>query len=138
MTSKILLWLSLIIKVASAVAGLSALPQLALLPPEWMGYATAAFAIASVLKDICNRIGDLLDDGKLNQSFKVLALFLLPLFCLSSCAGGDFLGVSKSGWADIGRDVAKGALKGATASALPAYASARDKASAKAVYDPQP
>mgnify|MGYP000393808776 FL=1 len=138
MKTKILLWLSLIVKAVSVITGLSALPQLALLPPEWMAYAGFAFAAASVIKDVCNRIGDLLDDGKLNQSFKALALFLLPLFCLTSCAGGDFLGVSKAGWADIGRDVAKGALQGATASALPAYASARAKTSAKAVYDPQP
>jgi hypothetical protein len=28
------------------------------------------FAAASLLKDTVNRIGDLLDDGKVNQSFK--------------------------------------------------------------------
>jgi hypothetical protein len=70
MTSKILLWLALVIKAASAVTGLATLPQVDMLPPKWAGYAAIAFAGASVLKDICNRIGDLLDDGKLNQSFK--------------------------------------------------------------------
>lgn len=47
--------------------------------PENMSYnkgtdkllkSTIVFAAASLLKDTANRIGDLLDDGKPNQSFK--------------------------------------------------------------------
>jgi hypothetical protein len=138
MKIKALQWLSLVVKFASLVTGLAAVPQLHMLPPEWMGYATLAFAGASVLKDSANRIGDLLDDGKANNSFKSLALFLLPLFCLTSCANDMFLGVSKEGWQAIAKEAGAGALRGASAAALPAYAEQRAKTSAKAVSDPTP
>ncbi len=95
MKTKLLLWLTYLVKIASLITGLAAFPQLQMLPPEWMAYATLAFAAASVLKDTANRIGDLLDDGKVNQSFKVLVVWLLPAVLLSSCVNGQFLGVSK-------------------------------------------
>lgn len=138
MKTKLLLWLALVVKFTSLVTGLAAVPQLHLLPAEWMGYATLAFAGASILKDSANRIGDLLDDGKINQSFKTLAVLLLPLVCLSSCANGAFLGVSKEGWAAIAKEASAGALKGASAAALPAYAEQRSKTSAKDVQDVRP
>ena len=65
MKEKILKWLSLIGKLvglASATGTLSFLPE---------KYALPIFAAASILKDTVNRIGDYLDDGKENQSFKV-------------------------------------------------------------------
>lgn len=117
----ILLWLTLVVKFTSIITGLSALPALHFLPPEWMAYATVAFGVASVVKDASNRLGDLLDDGKINQSFKTLALFLIPAFMLTGCAGGVFLGLDKEGWSAVGKDALSGALKGATTTALPAY-----------------
>ncbi len=158
MKTKILLWLALIVKYASLLAGLGALPQLALLPPEWMAYATLGFALASLLKDTCNRIGDLLDDGKINQSFgkgtHLLLLFLLPVLTLPACVGGSssngsessggqvstaprtLLGVSAAGWQHIASQAAAGALQGALQGAATTYA--RQLTSAKAVHDPQP
>jgi len=133
MTTKLLLWLSLAIKLLSVVSFAGSLPALALLPAEYMAFATLAFGLASILKDTCNRLGDLLDDGQLNQSFKALALFLLPMFLLSGCAGGLFLGLDKAAWNDVIKDTANGALKGATQSALPAYVKARSAKEARKV-----
>lgn len=133
MIKKILLWLALVVKFTSIIAGLSALPAIHFLPPSWMAYATLAFGIASVVKDASNRLGDLLDDGVINQSFKALALFLLPAFMLTSCAGGVFLGLDKEGWSAVSKDALSGALKGATTAALPAYAAARSAKEARRV-----
>ena len=133
MTTKLLLWLSLAVKLLSVISFAGSLPALALLPAQYMAYATLAFGIASVLKDTCNRLGDLLDDGKINQSFKTLALFLLPMFLLSGCAGGLFLGLDKTAWNDVLKDTASGALKGATQSALPAYVNAKSAKEARNV-----
>lgn len=148
----ILLWLALVVKFTSIIAGLSALPALHFLPPEWMAYATLAFGVASVVKDASNRLGDLLDDGKINQSFgngvdsaisqtvkgmanssKYLLLVLLPVFMLTNCAGGAFLGLDKEGWSAVSKDALSGALKGATTSALPAYSRERSAKEARKV-----
>lgn len=56
--------LSLIGKVAGFVTALNAIP---FIPQEAGIYI---FAGASILKDVVNRIGDLVDDGKENQSFQ--------------------------------------------------------------------
>jgi len=37
---------------------------------DGFGTLTVIFAAASILKDTVNRIGDLADDGKVNQSFR--------------------------------------------------------------------
>lgn len=131
MKKTLLLWLAFLVKIASLITGLAAIPQLHLLPAEWMAYATIAFAAASILKDTANRIGDLLDDGKLNGSFKTLVVFLLPLLLFTSCVNGDFLGVSKEGWIIIGKDVGTAAAKSAAATVLPAYARERAQTSGK-------
>lgn len=60
-------WLSLAAKGLAVVAGLSAYANY--IPEKWLPVAAIAFAVASVLKDSVNRIGDLLDDGKENNSF---------------------------------------------------------------------
>lgn len=70
MKKKLLLWLSLGTKVASIGTGLASLPVLSLLPAQYAGYAALAFAGASILKDTTNRLGDLADDGVLNNSYK--------------------------------------------------------------------
>ncbi len=56
--------LSLAGKIAGFVTALNAIP---FIPQE---YGVWIFAGASILKDAINRVGDLLDDGKENQSFK--------------------------------------------------------------------
>lgn len=56
--------LSYVGKVAGFVAALNAIP---FVEP---GLGAVIFAAASILKDTVNRIGDLADDGKANQSFK--------------------------------------------------------------------
>jgi hypothetical protein len=56
--------LSYVAKVAGLVAALDTLP---FIDPK---LGVVIFATASLLKDTVNRIGDLVDDGKPNQSFK--------------------------------------------------------------------
>ena len=70
MKKKLFLWLSLITKAASIGTGVAALPVVAMLPAQYAGYAALAFAGASLIKDTANRIGDLADDGIVNNSFK--------------------------------------------------------------------
>ena len=57
--------LTLVGKVAGVIAGLNVIP---FVPPQ---YGLFIFAGASILKDVVNRVGDLVDDGKQNDSFKV-------------------------------------------------------------------
>jgi hypothetical protein len=61
---KALIILSYVAKLAGIVAALDAIPFVS---PE---LGILVFAGASLLKDTVNRIGDLVDDGKPNQSFK--------------------------------------------------------------------
>ena len=56
--------LTLVGKVAGFVAAMNAIP---FVPASW---GIWIFAGASILKDGINRIGDLMDDGQANQSFK--------------------------------------------------------------------
>lgn len=65
---KILHILSLTTKYVSVVIGLASYNNY--IPAKWQGVALIAFAAASILKDTVNRIGDLVDDGKENGSFK--------------------------------------------------------------------
>lgn len=62
--SKVLKYLALAGKIAGLVGGLGAVPFIS---PE---KGLIIFAAASVLKDVVNRIGDYLDDGVENKSFK--------------------------------------------------------------------
>ena len=57
-------YLSLAGKIAGFVSALNVIPCV---DPK---IGVIVFAAASILKDSVNRIGDLLDDGKPNQSFK--------------------------------------------------------------------
>ena len=61
---KALKYLSLAGKVAGFVTALSVIP---FVDPK---LGVLIFAAASLLKDTVNRIGDLVDDGQPNQSFK--------------------------------------------------------------------
>ena len=61
---KALKYLSYVGKLAGFVAALNTIP---FVDPA---VGVVVFAAASILKDSVNRIGDLIDDGKVNQSFK--------------------------------------------------------------------
>ncbi len=61
---QMLKYLSLARKVAGFVTALGSIP---FVDPK---VGIIVFAAASLLKDAVNRIGELLDDGKPNQSFK--------------------------------------------------------------------
>ncbi len=61
---KALKYLSYVGKLAGFVSALNVIP---FVDPK---LGVLIFAAASLLKDSVNRIGDLLDDGKPNQSFK--------------------------------------------------------------------
>jgi hypothetical protein len=61
---KALKYLSYVGKLAGFVSALNAIP---FIDPA---IGVFIFAAASILKDSVNRIGDLIDDGKANQSFK--------------------------------------------------------------------
>jgi len=61
---KALKYLTYLGKLAGFVAALDALP---FIDPK---LGVVIFAAASILKDTVNRLGDLLDDGKPNQSFQ--------------------------------------------------------------------
>ena len=63
-TMKALKYLSFVGKVAGFVSALNVIP---FVDPQ---VGVIVFAAASLLKDTVNRIGDLLDDGQPNQSFK--------------------------------------------------------------------
>jgi hypothetical protein len=61
---KALKYISLVGKLAGFVSALNVIP---FVDPK---LGVLIFAAASILKDSANRIGDLLDDGQQNQSFK--------------------------------------------------------------------
>ena len=61
---KALKYLSFVGKIAGLVSALNVVP---FVDPT---VGVIVFATASLLKDAVNRIGDLLDDGQPNQSFK--------------------------------------------------------------------
>lgn len=61
---KALKYLSYLGKLAGFIAALDTLP---FVDPA---VGVVIFAAASLLKDTVNRIGDLVDDGRVNQSFK--------------------------------------------------------------------
>lgn len=52
--------------IGKGVGILSAMDVTAITPK----YGVVIFFVSSLLKDIVNRIGDFLDDGQINQSFK--------------------------------------------------------------------
>ena len=65
MKTKVLKWITLVVKGIGLVSGLGAIPFIA---PE---KGVLVFLGASFVKDSLTRLGDILDDGKENQSFKV-------------------------------------------------------------------
>ena len=61
-------WLSLAGKGLSLAGGLAIYVDK--LPASWLPIVGIVFAVASILKDVVNRVGDIVDDGKVNNSFK--------------------------------------------------------------------
>ena len=62
--------LSLIVKGATALVALGSQVTI-LIPESWLGWSTIAFMAVSTIKDkVLLPIGDKLDDGELNDSFK--------------------------------------------------------------------
>jgi len=59
-----------LIKALSLVGKIAGVGLLLAAPFENHAIGLYVFAGASILKDLVNRVGDLLDDGKVNQSFK--------------------------------------------------------------------
>ena len=68
MNAKTIKIISVAGKVAGLVAGGAAYADK--LPEKWAAVGIIVFGVSSVLKDTVNRIGDILDDGKENGSFK--------------------------------------------------------------------
>lgn len=67
--------ITLLLKFLSVVTGLAAYANM--IPEKYAGVAVLVFAIASTLKDLCAKIGDWMDDGKINGSFPVALPLLL-------------------------------------------------------------
>lgn len=68
MKEKVLHWLAYTTKILSMVAGVSS--YMTWIPQKYLPIAAISFGVASILKDTVNRIGDLLDDGAVNNSFE--------------------------------------------------------------------
>lgn len=68
MNSTTLKVITIALKVASIVTGLAAYNDL--VPAKYAAVAAIVFAVASVAKDALTKLGDLLDDGEANQSYK--------------------------------------------------------------------
>ena len=65
---KILLALTLAVKILSILAGGAA--YMNYIPEKWMPVAVIVFGCSSAIKDCIRQVGDLLDDGLDNDSFK--------------------------------------------------------------------
>lgn len=112
-----------------------------ILPSRAGSIAAVIVAVLLGLKEIAVIVGDIADDGKRNNSFK-LPLVLLPcLLLLPSCTvdpvgNRAFLGLNSEGWAIVLSNAGRGAMQGAVKEGLPAYASEREKAKLTASKNP--
>lgn len=68
MKPKVMLWMMRGVRALSAVGALGAVTEV--LPMEVGNWAVVAFVVVTALKDFLIKLGDVLDDGKDNQSFK--------------------------------------------------------------------
>lgn len=88
---KALQFLAAVAALASGVAGLDLAGVVHLIPSPWDAWVAVAPAGAATVFHFLIGIGDLLDDGQKNDSFKVRLLpwlLLAPVaLCFSSCAG---------------------------------------------------
>ncbi len=83
----------LLLKFVSVLTGLSAYADL--IPAKYLPIAVLVFAVASTIKDLLLKIGDWLDDKKLNNSFnpdpplQVLFALLAASFLFTGCSSLD-------------------------------------------------
>ena len=80
--------LSLIFKFLSVITGFAAYTNV--IPLKYAAVAALVFAVASTLKDLVIKIGDWMDDHKLNGSYKpdilqVVLLLALPALLFTGC-----------------------------------------------------
>jgi hypothetical protein len=68
MNAKTMLVLMKVVRALSAVTALGTVAEV--LPPKVGNWAIVAFVVVTALKDFLIKLGDVLDDGKSNQSFK--------------------------------------------------------------------
>lgn len=68
MNSTVLKVVTVSVKLMSILTAASAYADL--IPAKWLPIAGIVFAVASTFKDAFTKLGDLLDDGKENNSFK--------------------------------------------------------------------
>jgi len=68
MNSTVLKVITIALKVASILGGLAAYNDL--IPAKFQAVALIVFAVASTSKDFFLKLGDVLDDGQSNNSFK--------------------------------------------------------------------
>lgn len=70
MKTRILRIITAILAVCSAVAAADLGGLTSILPPQWAPYVLGASALALALKEIGVVVGDIIDDGTRNGSFK--------------------------------------------------------------------
>lgn len=70
MKTNILRILTAVAAAASTVAAVDLATVAQILPPHWAGYIFAASAVTLAVKEVAVAVGDTLDDGKRNGSFK--------------------------------------------------------------------
>lgn len=104
-----------------------------ILPNRAGSIAAVIVAVLLGLKEIAVIVGDIADDGKRNNSFKLPSVLLPFLLVLPSCTTDPvgnraFLGLNSEGWAVVLSSAGRGALQGAAKEGLPAYASERKRA----------
>lgn len=138
MKAKAIRSIAAIVKWLSLITSFSALPVVALLPPQYSAYITFAFILTSTVKDSLISMGDVIDDGKRNNSFTVPVIIgaLMLLTFLPSCS------VDAKGnktFAGITRDGYLAGLKAGAVAAAPVLIKARQETAAKGpVEDLQP
>lgn len=115
MKNKAIEIIAFILGLLTTVAGILTLPQVALLPKEWQPYIALGLALVIVGKNGAYVVMDFLDDGLLNQSYKLPKNVQVWLLCglalmLASCGTtptGEktFAGATGTQWFDIGKRV---------------------------------
>lgn len=105
MKNRIIELIAFMLGLLTTVAGILTLPQVAMLPKEWQPFIGLSLALVIVGKNGFYVVMDFLDDGQLNQSYKLPKNVPLWLLCglalmLVSCAG-----MTKEQWMVIGKGV---------------------------------
>lgn len=115
MKSKIIEVIAFVLGLLTTVAGALTFPQVALLPQKYQPYIAFALAVVIVGKNGAYIVMDFLDDGLLNQSYKLPKGLGVWLLCglalmLASCGSAPngektFLGATGGQWTLIGKRV---------------------------------